>query len=151
MFRIWEKMNNMQIFNNQVKRQVRAIFICEILMPEKEFIQIYGADQTLYEDVEDIDAGARWATSGLNSKYNHRHCCVTFKIQSPPVSRENVNCKTVGFFSKSVKKSVKRGVRVLRARSARVWGESLALRCQPRSRPFVWLLAYTWNTDCFAV
>ena len=31
----------------------------------------------------------------------------------------NVDCKTVGFFSKSVKKSVKRGVRVLRARSAR--------------------------------
>ena len=32
-----------------------------------------------------------------------------------------VDCKTVGFFfSKSVKKSVKRGVRVLRARSARV-------------------------------
>ena len=31
-----------------------------------------------------------------------------------------VDCKTVGFFSKSVKKSVKRGVRVLCARSARV-------------------------------
>ena len=30
-----------------------------------------------------------------------------------------LDCKTVGFFSKSVKKSVKRGVRVLRARSAR--------------------------------
>ena len=30
-----------------------------------------------------------------------------------------IDCKTVGFFSKSVKKSVKRGVRVLRARSAR--------------------------------
>ena len=31
---------------------------------------------------------------------------------------------------------------------------SLALRFQPRSRPFVWLLARTWirkNTDCFAV
>ena len=27
-------------------------------MPEKEFIQIYGADQTMYEDVEDIDAEA---------------------------------------------------------------------------------------------
>ena len=32
-----------------------------------------------------------------------------------------IDCKTVGFFSKSVKKSVKRGVRV----------------SQPRSRPFV--------------
>ena len=30
-----------------------------------------------------------------------------------------LDCKTVGFFSKSVKKSVKRAVRVLRARSAR--------------------------------
>ena len=41
------------------------------------------------------------------------------------------------FFSKSVKKSVKR-----------------ADLFQPRSRPFVWLLARTWirkNTDCFAV
>ena len=31
---------------------------------------------------------------------------------------------------------------------------SLALCFQPRSRPFVWLLAPTWirkNTDCFAV
>ena len=68
-----------------------------------------------------------------------------------------LDCKTVGFFSKSVKKSVKRGVRVLRARSARASQTSLpslALCFQPRSRPFVWLLALTWirkNTDCFAV
>ena len=75
------------------------------------------------------------------------------------------------FFSKSVKTSVKRGVRVLRARSARASHarrackarkktvflasfSSLALCFQPRSRPFVWLLAHTWirkNTDCFAV
>ena len=69
------------------------------------------------------------------------------------------------FFSKSVKKSVKRGVRVLRARSARASHArracearekktSLALCFQPHSRPFVWLLARTWirkNTDCFAV
>ena len=64
------------------------------------------------------------------------------------------------FFSKSVKKSVKRGVRVLRARSERKKTvflaslPSLALCFQPRSRPFVWLLARTWirkNTDCFAV
>ena len=52
-----------------------------------------------------------------------------------------VDCKTVGFFSKSVKKLVKRGVRVVRARGAR--GKkpslpSLALRgFQPRSRPSV--------------
>ena len=69
------------------------------------------------------------------------------------------------FLSKSVKKSVKRGVRVLRARSARASHArracearaslpSLALCFQPRSRPFVWLLARTWirkNKDCFAV
>ena len=64
------------------------------------------------------------------------------------------------FFSKSVKKSVKCGVRVLRTRSARVSHArracvpSLALCFQPRSRPFVRLLARTWrrkNTDCFAV
>ena len=71
------------------------------------------------------------------------------------------------FFSKSLKKSVKRGARVLRAWSVRA---SHALRAceareksvspqssslfQPRFRPFVWLLAHTWirkNTDCFAV
>ena len=43
-----------------------------------------------------------------------------------------LDCKTVGIFSKSVKKSVKHGERVLRARSAR------ALRREE-------------NTDCFAV
>ena len=42
----------------------------------------------------------------------------------------------VFFFSKSVKKPVKRGVRVFRARSA--WAS------HARSRPFVWLLARTW-------
>ena len=64
------------------------------------------------------------------------------------------------FFSKSVKKSVKRGVRVLHARSARAsharraFSVSPQSRFQPRSRPFVSLLALTWirkNTDCFAV
>ena len=66
-----------------------------------------------------------------------------------------LDCKTVGFVSKLVKKSVKRGARVLRARSFRgVWVPSLALCFQPRSRPFVRLLVRTWtrnNTDCFAV
>ena len=55
------------------------------------------------------------------------------------------------FFSKSVKKSVKSGVRALRTRSARV---SHALCFQPRSRPVVWLLAHTGirkNTDCFTI
>ena len=63
-----------------------------------------------------------------------------------------LDCKTVGFFSsKSVKKSVKRGVRVVRARREKNWQSvflaslpSLALCFQPRSRPFVWLLARTW-------
>ena len=41
------------------------------------------------------------------------------------------------FFSKSVKKSVKRGVFLASL-------PSLALCFQPRSRPFVWLLARTW-------
>ena len=59
-----------------------------------------------------------------------------------------VDCKTIGFFpSKSEKKSVKRGVRVLRAQSEareKVFLaslSSLALCFQPRSRSFVWLLA----------
>ena len=61
-----------------------------------------------------------------------------------------LDCKTVGFFSKSVTKSVKRGVRVLRARSAQAKHArkacearakkpslpSLALCFQPRCRPF---------------
>ena len=61
-----------------------------------------------------------------------------------------IDCKTVGFFffSKSVKKSVTRGIRVLCARSARASHSrraceaslpSLAICFQPRSRPFVWL------------
>ena len=54
-----------------------------------------------------------------------------------------LDCKTVCFFSKSVKKSVKRAARVLPARSARA-SPGLALCFQPRSRPFVWLLARTW-------
>ena len=63
-----------------------------------------------------------------------------------------LDCKTVGsFFSKSVKKSVKRGVRVVRARREKNRQSvflaslpSLALCFQPRSRPFVWPLARTW-------
>ena len=52
--------------------------------------------------------------------------------------RLHVDCKTVGFFSKSVKKSVKRGVRVLRARGVFLASlPSLALCFQPHSRPFV--------------
>ena len=43
-------------------------------------------------------------------------------------ARQPVDCKTVGFFSKSVKKSVKRGVRVLRARSARASHARLTAR-----------------------
>ena len=68
---------------------------------------------------------------------------------------KTLDCKTVGFFFLNIsKESVKRGVRVLRARSARASLPSLALYFQPRSRPFVWLLARIWirkNKDCFAV
>ena len=62
------------------------------------------------------------------------------------------------FFSKSVKKKVKCGVRVLRARASYARRArslpSLAHCFQPCFRPSVWLLARTWirkNTDCFAV
>ena len=49
------------------------------------------------------------------------------------------------FFSKSVKKSVKRGVRVLRARSASLKRPYvLSVFSLARSRTFVWLLARTW-------
>ena len=41
----------------------------------------------------------------------------------------DVDCKTVGFFSKSVKKSVKHGVRVLRARSASFTRQDLLFDC----------------------
>ena len=54
--------------------------------------------------------------------------------------------KTVGFFLKisNIKKYVKRGVRVLHVRSAFLASlHSLALCFQPRSRPFVGLLART--------
>ena len=56
------------------------------------------------------------------------------------------------FLSKSVKKSVKRGGRKKTVFLASL--PTLALCFQPRSRPFVSLLARTWirkNTDCFAV
>ena len=71
------------------------------------------------------------------------------------ISLENRLQNSRVFFSKSVKKSVKRGVRVLRARSAQASHSrraceaslpSLTLCFQPRSRPFVWLprvLEYT--------
>ena len=46
-----------------------------------------------------------------------------------------LDCKTVGFFSKSVKKSVKRGVRVLRAQSARAL-HALRVRHEKKKRLF---------------
>ena len=92
---------------------------------------------------------------------------IWLRVAIQPLLHKVLDCKTVGFLSKSVKKSVKRGVRVLRARSARASYAgracearekkslpSLALCFQPRSRPFFWLLARTWirkNKDCFAV
>ena len=41
----------------------------------------------------------------------------------------DVDCKTVGFFSKSVKKSVKHGVRVLRAERASFTRQDLLFDC----------------------
>ena len=70
--------------------------------------------------------------------------------------RPRLQNSRVFFFSKSVKISVKRGVRVLRAQSARAFASlktslpSLALHFQSRSRPFVWLLTHIRirkNTD----
>ena len=60
------------------------------------------------------------------------HCSFFFFYREGTFAYFPLDCKTVGFFSLP----------------------SLALCFQPRSRPFVWLLARTWirkNTDCFAV
>ena len=55
-----------------------------------------------------------------------------------------IYCKTVVFFFlTSVKKSLKRGVRVARDPHTPV-SPLIALCFQARSRPFVWLLARTW-------
>ena len=70
---------------------------------------------------------------------------------------KRVDCKTVVFSSKSVKKSVS-WVRLFRARSSRAWNALRACQArdcfQPRSRHFVWLPTRIWirkKTDCFAV
>ena len=108
-----------------------------------------------------------------------RRCLSSLLLSAPPPGVQGLcrsdwimshnrlqNCQV--FFSESVKKSVKRGVRVLRARSAQASHAqracvarrflaslpSLALCFQPRTGYFVWLLARSWirkNTDCFAV
>ena len=70
---------------------------------------------------------------------------------------QGLDCKTVRFFLKICKEIGNRGVRVLRARGARASHArraceayffaslpSFALCFQPRSRPFVWLLARTF-------
>ena len=71
---------------------------------------------------------------------------------------KRVDCKTVVFSSKSVKESVKRWVRLFRARSSRAWNALRACQArdcfQPRSKHFVWLPTRIWirkKTDCFAV
>ena len=71
------------------------------------------------------------------------------KLAGTGITKSSWKCRPQNsrfFLSKSVKKSVKRGVRVLRAKRSSL--------TQPRSRPFVWLLERTSigkNTDCFAV
>ena len=70
-----------------------------------------------------------------------------------------VDCKTVGFFLKSAKKSVKRGVRVLRAPTARVFSlvphllfdcsrvlEYAKIRTVLQSNIYIWLA--TLRTVC---
>ena len=88
-----------------------------------------------------------------NGGWNHAD--LTWRLFINEQAREFLDCKTGGsFFSKSVKKSVKRGVRVLHARSARASDAlracearqkkhlflsslpSITLRFHPRSRPF---------------
>ena len=103
-----------------------------------------------------------WGTDNCNrplpslcrSLHSHKRCwCMHPLIQKNARNYKHnfmIDCKTVGFFSKSAKKSVKRGVCVLRARSSRASHArtrgvflaslpSLTLCFQPRSRPFVWL------------
>ena len=68
----------------------------------------------------------------------------------------SLDCKTVGFFlqiRKEIGKAWRKSLACAKRASLRSL-PSLALCFQPRSRPFVWLLARTWirkNTDCFAV
>ena len=66
-----------------------------------------------------------------NGGWNHAD--LTWRLFINEQAREFLDCKTGGsFFSKSVKKSVKRGVRVLHARSGRA---SDALRaCEARQK-----------------
>ena len=65
-----------------------------------------------------------------------------------------LDCKTVGFFFLKIGLALLKNL--TRPKSAKLTRSlpSLALRFQPCTRPFVWLLARTWirkNTDCFAV
>ena len=91
---------------------------------------------------------------GENDEFDVARAPLIVVILTKMANLAKLDCKTVSFFSKSVKQSVTRGVRALRARSARASLPSLTLCFQPRSRSFVWLAARTWirkNTDCFAV
>ena len=92
---------------------------------------------------------------GENDEFDVARAPLIVVILTKMANLGKLDCKTVGFFfSQSVKQSVTRGVRALRARSARASLPSLTLCFQPRSRSFVWLPARTWirkNTDCFAV
>ena len=82
----------------------------------------------------------RWSLSRRRASEAQREK----ELQRDPAREEKaketffLDCKTVGFFLKTSKEKL----------------PSLTLHFQPRSRPFVWLLALTWirkNTDCFAV
>ena len=79
-------------------------------------------------------------------------------IWQPVLATLTLDCKrVVFFFSKSVKKSVKRGERVLHARSARSSHAREKTVCPQSHSPFsdsfqtFCLTARAYNTDCFAV
>ena len=103
----------------------------------------WDLDQLVIENYK-INYGLRYEPSKTHTKAIYlafMRSPYSYFVSRDSFSKTNrfakeIDCKTVGlFFSKSVKKSVKR-------------------REKPRSRPFVWLLARTWirkNTDCFAV
>ena len=71
---------------------------------------------------------------GENDEFDVARAPLIVVILTKMANLAKLDCKTVG---KSVKQSVTRGVRALRARSARASLPSLTLCFQPRSRSFV--------------
>ena len=103
------------------------------------------------ECFSDLDATRNARTNGtkISNQFCQNWCNMPFKewrIVLYLLYLFTLDCKTVGFFSKSVKKSVKRGVRALRARSVqvgRVRREKKNLSPQSRS-----LFSASFQTFC---